>query len=133
VSEAPGPETEASDDAETPRLTPVEMRQTLVRWKTSPNENRARRALEMARTANRFVAEHPAAPLAREIQDTLLVYLKLQATASLDHAQPVLARLYYRAYRHLRFAPPDPELDRRFENTRPPARPRATPPGPDGR
>jgi hypothetical protein len=109
------------------------MRQTLVRWKTSPNENRARRALEMARTANRFVAEHPAAPLAREIQDTLPVYLKLQATTSLDHAQPVLARLYYRAYRHLRFAPPDPELDRRFESVRPPARPRTTPSGPDGR
>jgi serine/threonine-protein kinase len=127
------PETAASDDDEGPRLTPVEMRQTLVRWKTSPSENRARRALEIARTANRFVAEHPAAPLSREIQDTLPVYLKLQATMSLDHAQPVHARLYYRAYRHLRFAPPDPELDRRFESARPATRPRATPAGPDGR
>jgi serine/threonine-protein kinase len=133
VSEPPAPEAATSDDAEAPRLTPIEMRQTLVRWKTSPNENRARRALEMARTANRFVSEHPAAPLAREIQDTLPVYLKLHATTSLDHAQPVLARLYYRAYRHLRSAPPDPELDRRFESVRPPTRPRATPAGPDGR
>ena len=129
TSAAPMPEA-APEDAAVALLTPLEMRQTLARWKTSPNENRARRAQEIARTANRFVAGHPAAPLTREIQDTLPVYLKLQATASLDHAQPVLARLYYRAYRRLRFAPPDAELDRRFEDPAP--RPRGTP-RPDGR
>ena len=132
TSPTPTIETASVEDAAVALLTPVEMRQTLARWKTSPNENRARRALEVSRTANRFVDAHPSGPLAREIQDTLPVYLKLQATASLDHAQPVLAHLYYRAYRHLRFAPPDPELDRRFENLRPPAttpgaRRRATP------
>jgi serine/threonine protein kinase len=134
ISEAPASEDE---DAVVALLTPIEMRQTIAQWKRSPNENRARRALEVARSANRFVAAHPAGPLAREIQDTLPVYLKLQATTSLDHAQPVLARLYFRAYRHLRFAPADPELERRFESLRPAttptARPRATPGGPDGR
>jgi tRNA A-37 threonylcarbamoyl transferase component Bud32 len=132
ASPEPSTETASAEDAAVALLTPVEMRRTLVRWKTSPNENRARRALEISRSANRFVEAHPAGPLAREIQDTLPVYLKLQATTSLDHAQPVLAHLYYRAYRHLRFAPSDPELDRRFENLRPPAttpgaRRRATP------
>jgi eukaryotic-like serine/threonine-protein kinase len=136
VSEAPAAET-AEEDAAVPLLTPLEMHQTLAQWKRSPNESRARRALEIARSANRFVAAHAARPLAREIQDTLPVYLKLQATTSLDHAQPVLANLYYRAYRHLRFAPADAELERRFENLRAPttpkARPRATPGDPDGR
>ena len=138
VSEAPSPGSESAEDAEVPLLTPIAMRQTLVLWKKSPNENRARRAQEIARSANRFVAAHDGGPLAREIQDTLPVYLKLQATASLDHAQPVLAHLYYRAYRHLTFAPKDPDLERRFENLRlpattPGARRRATPGGPDGR
>jgi eukaryotic-like serine/threonine-protein kinase len=134
ISEAPASEEE---DTVAALLTPIEMRQTLFLWKRSPNENRARRALEIARSANRFVKAHASGPLAREIQDTLPVYLKLQATASLDHAQPVLAQLYYRAYRHLRFAPADADLERRFENLRPPgtprARPRATPGDPDGR
>ena len=133
-SPPPAPAAEAAaEDAAVPLLTPVAMRQTMLLWKRSPNENRARRALEIARSANRFVAAHPAGPLAREIQDTLPTYLKLQATTSLDHAQPVLAHLYYRAYRHLRFAPPDAELDRRFESLQPPTRPRATPADPDGR
>ena len=129
---------EALEDAAVPLLTPVAMRQTLVLWKKSPSESRARRALEIARSANRFVAAHPAGPLGREIQDTLPVYLKLQATMALDHAQPVLARLYYRAYRHLSFAPKDPDLERRFENLRPEAATpgigvRTTPADPDGR
>jgi serine/threonine protein kinase len=135
-AEAPAAET-AEEDSAVPLLTPLEMHQTLAQWKRSPNESRARRALEIARSANRFVAEHASRPLAREIQDTLPVYLKLQATTSLDHAQPVLAHLYYRAYRHLRFAPADADLERRFQNLRTPttpkARPRATPGDPDGR
>ena len=67
-----------------------------------------------AATANRFVASHPAAPLSREIETSLPGYLKRQATASLDHAQPVPAHLYFRAYQQLQFAPPDVELESRF-------------------
>jgi serine/threonine-protein kinase len=137
ASPAPATEAATAEDAAVALLTPVEMRQTLGRWKMSPNDNRARRALEISRSANRFVEAHPSGPLAREIQDTLPVYLKLQATMSLDHAQPALGNLYYRAYRHLHFAPPDPELVRRFENLHPPATTpgarRRTTPADDGR
>ncbi len=135
---APSKPEPTPDDTAAPLLDPPAMRQTMAVWKASPNEGRARRAPEIARTANRFVAGHPAAPLAREIEDTLPVYLKMQATSCLDHAQPVLAHLYFRAYRHLRFAPADPELERRFEIFRPAdatpgPRRRPTAPGPDGR
>jgi hypothetical protein len=104
------------EDSTVRPLSPLAMRQALDLWRASPDEARARRAPAIARAANRFVAAHPAAPLAREIEATLPRFLERQATASLDQAQPVLAHLYYRAYRSLRFAPPDPELERRFGN-----------------
>jgi hypothetical protein len=137
--EGASPETEPTpDDTASPLLNPPAMRQTMAAWKASPNERRAFRAPEIARTANRFVAGHPAAPLTREIEDTLPAYLKQRATECLDHAQPVLAHLYFRAYRHLRFAPADPELERRFQSLRPAdatpgPRRRPTAPAPDGR
>ncbi len=133
----PIPEPIPDDTAAAP-LDPPAMRQSMAVWKASPNEGRARRAPEIARIANRFVADHPAAPLTREIEDTLPVYLRLQATTCLDHAQPVLAHLYFRAYRLLRFAPADPELERRFQSLRPAdaapgPRRRPTAPAADGR
>jgi hypothetical protein len=70
--------------------------------------------------ANRFVDAHPDDPLAGEIEETLPPYLKSQATASLDAAEPLLAVLYFRAYRQLQFARDDPELARRIERVAPP-------------
>ncbi|HYX21993.1 MAG TPA: hypothetical protein VFA98_14210, partial [Thermoanaerobaculia bacterium] len=123
---------EAEEPAERP-LSPMAMRQALDLWKASPDEGRARRSPAIARAANRFVATHPAAPLSREIESSLPAYLKRQATSALDHAQPVHAHLYFRAYRQLRFAPPDPELESRFEPFGTTPRPRPVVTAADGR
>ncbi|MGE5413084.1 MAG: hypothetical protein ACM3NW_02845, partial [Syntrophomonadaceae bacterium] len=116
----PGEDRADTDETVRP-LSPMAMRQALDLWKAAPAEGRARRAPAIARAANRFVATHPAAPLTREIETTLPGYRKRQATSALDHAHPVLAHLYYRAYRSLRFAPSDPELESRFPGESSPA------------
>jgi hypothetical protein len=123
-----------ADDAAARPLSPAAMRQALDLWKASPDEGRARRSPAIARAANRFVALHPVAPLSREIESTLPAYLKRQATGALDRAQPVLAHLYFRAWRQLQFAPPDREFENRFEPPAATPRPRlATTPAADGR
>jgi tRNA A-37 threonylcarbamoyl transferase component Bud32 len=94
-------------------------RQLIELWKSRPNEPRARRAVEIARMANRFVDTHPDDPLSTEIVETLPPYLKSRAMASLDSAEPLLAVLYARAYKQLAFAQADPELARRFEKVAP--------------
>ncbi|HVQ54387.1 MAG TPA: serine/threonine-protein kinase [Thermoanaerobaculia bacterium] len=101
-------------------LPPAQARQLIELWKGRPNEPRARRAVEIARMANRFVDAHPEDPLSDEIEESLPPYLKSQAMASLDAAEPLLAVLYYRAYKQLDFAREDPELARRFEKVAPP-------------
>jgi serine/threonine-protein kinase len=126
-SPPPPPEerAEADDPAARP-LSPAAMRQALDLWKASPDEGRARRSPAIARAANRFVATHPVAPLSREIEATLPTYLKRQATGALDRAQPMLAHLYFRAWRQLQFAPADREFESRFESLA--ATPRQRPP-----
>ena len=114
---APTPPQTADVDTGPP---PAQARQLIELWKSRPNEPRARRAIEIARMANRFVDAHPDDPLAGEIEETLPPYLKSQATASLDAAEPLLALLYFRAYRQLQFARDDPELARRIERVAPP-------------
>jgi hypothetical protein len=99
---------------------PAQARQLIALWKARGNEPRARRAVEIARMANRFVDIHPDDPLADEIEQTLPPYLKSRAMASLDAAEPLIAVLYYRAYKQLEFAREDPELARRFEKIAPP-------------
>ena len=99
---------------------PAQARQLIELWKARPNEPRARRAVDIARMANRFVDAHPDDALSDEIEQTLPPYLKSQAVSSLDAAEPLLAVLYYRAYKQLGFAPEDPELARRFEKVAPP-------------
>ena len=101
-------------------LPPAQARQLIELWKGRPNEPRARRAVEIARMANRFVDAHPDDPLSDEIEESLPPYLKSRAMASLDAAEPLLAVLYYRAYKQLDFAREDPELARRFEKVAPP-------------
>ncbi len=98
-----------------------DVRRRIELWKTRPDEARARRALEIAKIADRFVAAHPEDPLSAEITATLPSFLKGRATAALDRAEPLVALLYFRAYRALDFAPADPELARRIERVRPPA------------
>jgi hypothetical protein len=75
--------------------------------------------------ANHFVETHPDDPLAEEIRASLPVYLKAEATAALDHAQPLLALLYFQGYRQLDFAPADAELERRIGKLRQASEPRA--------
>ena len=105
----------AAGDAET---SAEEARTALARWKSRPGDIRARRAVEIARLADRFVASHPDTPFAAELRDGLPNYLHAQATEALDAARPLDAVLYFRAYRQLSFAPPDPELARRIERAR---------------
>jgi serine/threonine protein kinase len=101
-------------------LPPAQARHLIELWKGRANEPRARRAVEIARMANRFVDVHPDDPVSAEIEESLPPYLKSQAMASLDAAEPLLAVLYYRAYKQLDFAREDPELARRFEKVAPP-------------
>ncbi len=113
----PTPPHPAAADAGLP---PAQARQLIELWKGRANEPRARRAIEIARMANRFVDAHPDDPLSDEIEESLPPYLKSQAMASLDAADPLLAVLYYRAYKQLDFAREDAELARRFEKVAPP-------------
>jgi tRNA A-37 threonylcarbamoyl transferase component Bud32 len=99
---------------------PAQARQLIELWKARPNEPRARRAAEIVKMANRFVDAHPGDPTSDEIEETLPPYLKSQAMAALDAAEPLLAVLYFRAYKQLEFAREDPELARRFEKVAPP-------------
>jgi serine/threonine-protein kinase len=101
-------------------------------WESRPNEPRARLAAQIAQIANRVAAAHPDDPSVAEMRRSLPAFLRTQAAASLDHAEPLLARLYFHGYRALDFAPPDPELERRLERFADGRRPPRTP-IPDGR
>ena len=80
-------------------------------------ERRARRALEIADAANFWAVTHPDDPYTPELKRSLVQALKSDTEAALSDRQPVLARLFYRAYRQLRFSPPDPDLARRIRRT----------------
>jgi serine/threonine protein kinase len=117
---APAPPSSAEAAAPRPGATTAPEAQRLITlWKARPNEARARRALEVARVANEVAGAYPADPRTAEIKATLPAYLKAQATAALDTAEPIIALLYFRAYRALDFAAPDADLERRLETLRP--------------
>ncbi len=99
---------------------PAEARRRIALWKALPGEARARRAADVVRMVNRFVDDSPDDPLSAELEKTLPSFLKAEASAALDHAQPLVGLLYFRAYEQLDFAPDDPGLESRFENVRPP-------------
>lgn len=112
--DAPAPEpTAAAPPASGPAAAAA--RTALSRWRSQPGEARARRAPEVARMADRFVAAHPDDPLSAEIRSSLPAFLRSQAADALDRAQPLNAVLYFRAYRELAFAPPAPDLQARIE------------------
>jgi serine/threonine-protein kinase len=98
--------------------TPEQARRILERWRSRPAEARAHMAGDVAQLANRFVQAHPDDPLAAELRERLPEAFRRGAETSWDNARPLLAALYYRAYRQLTFAPPDPELDRRAAEIR---------------
>ena len=132
---APATEPAAPSPPEERTMAPDALVRLVAQWKTLPTEARARRALEIAHRANRVSEAHPADAATAELDRSLPPYFKAQALSALDSAQPLVAVLYYRAYRNLDFAPRDPELERRFAKLRQdekiPAR--RTPAGPDGR
>ncbi|HYB54293.1 MAG TPA: hypothetical protein VEG84_10535, partial [Thermoanaerobaculia bacterium] len=82
----------------------------------SPIEQRAATSGELARWANRMVAEHPNASEAKQIRFEMPALFKGETLAALDQKRPRLAALFYRAYLSLDFAPADAELARRMSS-----------------
>jgi serine/threonine-protein kinase len=117
----PAPSTSEPAAAERPLAAPapLEAERLINLWKARTNEARSRRAHEIAGIANRVAAAYPADPRVAAMTATLPAYLRAQASGALDRAEPLSAVLYFRAYRMLDFAPPDPELERRIEKARP--------------
>jgi eukaryotic-like serine/threonine-protein kinase len=100
-------------------LTPEKIRNLLSVWESRPVERRARRALEIANAANFWVLAHQDDPYAAELKRDLPRRLKIQTEAALENRQPVLARMFHRAYRQFHFSPPDPGLARRVRQSEP--------------
>jgi len=95
--------------------TPEGAKRVFEQWKTQPVQGRARTAIEIAEMANRIVAVYPDDPLAREIRERLPQAFKAGAESSWNSTRPFLGVLFYRAYKQLTFAPPDPDLEARAE------------------
>jgi serine/threonine protein kinase len=113
---SPPPETAASvDTGDAPLegvVTAAKLRNFFQQWSRRPVERRARRAMDIANAANFWVATHPEDSYTQELKRWLPQTLKSDTQAALANRQPLLARLFYRAYRQLRFSPPDPDLAR---------------------
>jgi serine/threonine protein kinase len=91
-------------------ITAARFRGFLDQWTRRPIERRAQRAMEIARAANFWTATHPDDPFSPELKGRLPRILKSDTETALAAGQPALARLFYRAYRQLRFSPPDSDL-----------------------
>lgn len=96
-----------------PVLNDEQSRQRLKTWMARPIEERARRARDIARWANKVAAEHPDAPDVERIKRELPALFKGETLGALERHRPFLTALFYRAYLSLDFAPADPELARR--------------------
>jgi hypothetical protein len=75
--------------------------------------------LEIAHVANFWAATHRDDPFAPELKTRLPLMLKSDTEAALSGDQPALARLFWRAYRQLKFSSPDPELAERVRRASP--------------
>jgi hypothetical protein len=114
------PASPAPADASSPEETPDEpieggvtaarFRGMLEQWTRRPIARRAHRAIEIARAANFWTATHPDDPFSPELKARLPRLLRSDTETTLAAGQPVLARLFWRAYRQFRFSPPDPGL-----------------------
>jgi hypothetical protein len=93
-------------------VTAAKLKRFLLVWSRRPVERRAHRAMEIAGAANFWAVTHPDDPYTPELKRWLPQTLKSETKSALANGQPVLARLFYRAYRQLRFSPPDPDLAR---------------------
>jgi serine/threonine-protein kinase len=91
--------------------------QRLQTWIARPLEDRAHRSQEIARWANKMTAEHPNAPVAKQMKRDLPRLLRDDVLAALDGKRPRIAAQFYNAYLMLDFAPADPELARRMSDT----------------
>ncbi len=114
---APAVSGDAGDATLEGTLTAAKLKKFLELWSRRPVERRARRALEIANAANFWAVTHPDDPYTPELKRSLVQTLKSDTEAALSDRQPALARLFYRAYRQLRFSPPDPDLARRIRRT----------------
>jgi hypothetical protein len=112
------PEEEAEDPLQGP-VTAARFRKFLDQWTRRPIERRAHRALEIAHVASFWAATHPDDPFAPELKTRLPRMLRFDTEAALSGGQPALARLFWRAYRQLKFSPPDPELAERVRRAVP--------------
>jgi hypothetical protein len=118
----PGAASQPEDAGEDPLEGPVtaaRFKRFLDQWARRPIERRAHRALEIAHVANFWAATHPDDPFAPELKTRLPRMLKSDAESALSEGQPALARLFWRAYRQLKFSPPDPELAERIRRAAP--------------
>jgi tRNA A-37 threonylcarbamoyl transferase component Bud32 len=115
---------EASDErAETPIegiVTEAKLRRFIRVWENQPVARRAHHALDIAGTANFWVATHPNDSFTAELKASLPQTLRAQTEAALDNGQPVLARLFHNAYRQFHFSPPDPDLAQRVREANQP-------------
>src|SRR6185369_2439697 len=100
-------------------MTGPRLRGLLEHWTRRPIERRAHRAMEVARVANFWTATHPDDPFTPELKARLPRLFRSDTEAALDAGQPGLARLFFRAYRQLRFSPPDPGLAARVRRSAP--------------
>lgn len=95
-------------------LTAAKLKRFLDQWSRRPVERRAYRAMEVANAANFWTVTHPDDSYTLELRRWLPQTLKSDTETALADRQPVLARLFYRAYRQLKFSPPEPDLARRI-------------------
>ncbi len=117
LAATPAASGESSDASLEGVLTAPKLKRFLDQWSGRPAERRARRAMEVANAANFWTVTHPDDSYTLELKRWLPQRLKSDTEAALADRQPVLARLFYRAYRQLKFSPPDPDLARRIRQT----------------
>jgi hypothetical protein len=91
-------------------VTAARFRGMLEQWTRRPIARRAHRAIEIARAANFWTLAHPDDPFSPELKARIPGLLKSDTETALAAGQPVLARLFWRAYRQFRFSPTDPDL-----------------------
>jgi serine/threonine protein kinase len=123
-SPSPAP-ADVSPPAETPDepikggVPAARFRANLEQWASRPIARRAHRAVEIALAANFWIVTHPGDPYSPELKAQLPRILKSDTEIALATDQPVLARLFFRAYRQFRFSPPDPDLAGRVRRAAP--------------
>jgi serine/threonine protein kinase len=113
------PPEETADEPIRGGVTAARFRANLEQWTRRPIARRAHRAMEVALAANFWTSTHPDDPYSPELKAQLPRILKSDTETALAAGQPVLARLFFRAYRQLRFSPPDPDLARRVRSAAP--------------